>query len=601
LQGRREARKICTSTEKEALMRRIFLRAAALATLAMTTSSPTRAQTDACPGGDAELSLPRGFCATIFADHIGHARHMAVAPNGVVYVNTWSGRYYGSARPPAGGFIVALRDADGDGRAETIKRFGATPVGGGAGGTGVAFHDGALYVEEGDKILRYALSKDDIVPSEMPRTVVFGMPLTGDHPMHPFAIDAQGRLFLDSASATNACQSQNRMRESPGLDPCRELETRAGVWLYEARANDQKFSPAERFATGIRNGEGIAIDGPHTYVTQHGRDQLSENWPKFYTREQGPELPAEEVVALKQGADYGWPYCYYDNFRGTLVLAPEYGGDGGRAIGVCAEKEEPIAAFPAHWAPNDLAVYHGGRFPSAYDGGLFIAFHGSWNRAPFPQGGYNVVFQPMANGRPKGDFVVFADGFAGPSKEPGGARHRPSGVAVGPDGALYVSDDVDGRIWRVTFHGDIANTDVEAAPVTPLTGGRTSGKAEPPEGVNAAAGALEGRKPPTPPGVSDAEIARGENIFNGHAANGTCAGCHGENGKGSSLAPDLASGKWLWGDGSLDAIRKTIVAGVPEPKQYRGVMPPKGGAPLTDADVNAVAAYVWAISRPKPD
>ncbi|MGE5369985.1 MAG: PQQ-dependent sugar dehydrogenase, partial [Chloroflexota bacterium] len=335
-------------------MRHTSLHAVSLAVLALA-SNPALSQDGAgpaaCPGGDAGLSLPRGFCATIFADEIGHARHMAIGPNGVVYVNTWSGRYYGTDRPPAGGFIVALRDDNGDGRAETVKRFGATPVGGGAGGTGIALYDGGLYVEESDKILRYSLSENDIVPSEKPQTVVSGMPLTGDHPMHPFAIDARGNLYLNSASATNSCQVQNRIRESPGLDPCRELEARAGVWRYEAKATGQKFSPAERFATGIRNGEGIAIDGERIYVTQHGRDQLSENWPKLYTREQGPELPAEELVELQQGADYGWPYCYYDSFVGALVLAPEYGGDGGKTIGVCAQKQGPLVAFPAHWAP----------------------------------------------------------------------------------------------------------------------------------------------------------------------------------------------------------------------------------------------------------
>src|SRR5208283_6083805 len=84
-------------------------------------------------------------------------------------------------------------------------------------------------------------------------------------------------------------------------------------------------------------------------------------------------------------------------------------------------------------------------------GGAFIAFHGSWNRAPYPQEGYNVVFQPLADGKPSGKFVVFADGFAGAIKEPGAAAHRPAGLAVGPDGALYISDDAHGTIWRVVY------------------------------------------------------------------------------------------------------------------------------------------------------
>src|SRR5690349_518404 len=138
--------------------------------------------------------------------------------------------------------------------------------------------------------------------------------------------------------------------------------------------------------------------------------------------------------------------------------------DGGKTIGVCAEKKAPIASFPAHWAPNDLVLYGAEQFPAAYRDGAFIAFHGSWNRAPFPQGGYNVVFQPLKDGKFSGKFVVFADGFAGADKEPGKAEHRPSGVAVGPDGSLYISDDQNGRIWRVTFAGDRATTGIEPAP-----------------------------------------------------------------------------------------------------------------------------------------
>ncbi len=86
---------------------------------------------------------------------------------------------------------------------------------------------------------------------------------------------------------------------------------------------------------------------------------------------------------MKRGGDYGWPECYFDDYQQEkLVLAPEYGGDGGRKIGVCAEKRAPVAFFPAHWAPNDMKIYEGTQFPAAYRGGAFIAFHGSWNRAP---------------------------------------------------------------------------------------------------------------------------------------------------------------------------------------------------------------------------
>jgi hypothetical protein len=93
-----------------------------------------------------------------------------------------------------------------------------------------------------------------------------------------------------------------------------------------------------------------------------------------------------------------------------------------------------------------LLIYSGSAFPAGYQGGAFIAFHGSWNRAPEPQGGYNVVFQPLKDGKAAGNFIVFADGFAGAVKEPGQAAFRPTGLAMAPDGALFISDDVHGRI-----------------------------------------------------------------------------------------------------------------------------------------------------------
>ncbi len=407
-------------------MRSTLQRLLALAPFACVGLAHGAPQTPSCPSEAAGLALPPGFCATIFADRLGHARHLTVSAQGVVYVNTWSGRYYANAKPPSGGFLVALKDSTGAGKADVIERFGRTPADGGKGGTGVALYGGALYAEEGDSIVRYRLAAGEVAPKGESDVIVSGLPLSGDHPMHPFVIDAKGNIYMDSGSATNSCQVKNRTRESPGLEPCKELETRAGIWRYAANQTGQTFSPAARFATGVRNGEGFAIDGDRVFVTQHGRDQLSENWPKLYKPEQGPELPAEELLELDHNADFGWPECYYDGVQKKRVLAPEYGGDGGRKQGVCAGKKAPLAAFPAHWAPNDLLLYHGAGFPAAYDGGFFIAFHGSWNRAPLAQGGYNVVFQPATGGQPTGDYVVFADGFAGAAKEPGAPRigHR---------------------------------------------------------------------------------------------------------------------------------------------------------------------------------
>jgi glucose/arabinose dehydrogenase len=415
-----------------------------------TTDSAGRESTTPAATPDARLKLPPGFTATVFADGIGSARHLVVAPNGIVYVNTWRSPYDSTQRVPAGGFLVALRDTTGDGRADLIRRFGSTVESGSRGGTGIALRNGDLYVEADSEIVGYCLAGDALVPADEALSIVTGLPATGGHPMHPIAVD-QSNIFVNLGSASNSCQVKDREPESPGQKPCRELARRAGIWRF-GMVNGQRFNQARRFATGIRNAGGLAIhpgDGV-LYATQHGRDQLAENWPKLYNWKQGANLPAEELLRVEQGGDYGWPYCYYDSTAAALVLAPEYGGDG-KKVGECATKRGPVAVFPAHWAPVALVFYEGDMFPPSYRGGAFIAFHGSWNRAPEPQEGYNVVFQPMSRGKASGKYQVFADGFAGARKEPGLAAHRPAGLAVGPDGALYVSDDQRGRIWRVVY------------------------------------------------------------------------------------------------------------------------------------------------------
>jgi len=553
-----------------------------------------------CPSNDSGLTLPAGFCATIFADGIGHARHMAAAPSGVLYVNTWSGRYYGNAAPHEGGFLVALQDTTGTGKADVIQRFGETVQSGGAGGSGIAMYKGAIYAEINDRIVRYSLPSGSIVPKDPGVTVLSGLPLTGDHPMHPFIIDSQGNLYVDVATPSNACQEKNRIPGSPGKNPCDELATRGGIWRYDANKTNQVFSSAERYATGIRNGEGFAFDAVGLlFVTQHGRDQLHANWPDIYKPDQEATLPAEQIMLLKQGGDYGWPECYYDPFVDKLILAPEYGGDGKKA-GICASKIAPVAAYPAHWAPNGMAHYDKTQFPQRYRDGVFIAFHGSWDRAPYPQGGYNVVFQPLSGDHASGQCEIFADGFAGATKSPQDAAHRPSGLAVGPDGSLYVSDDVSGRIYRIVYLGGAANPGgkITACPSAASPAGEISASAgRPPEGVNPDAGKASAANVPVPEGATPAMVALGERIYRGQVGGATCTGCHGEDAGGTTLGPSLTSGKWLWSDGSYAAIAKTITDGVPQPKLYRAPMPPMGGAVLTADQVNAVAAFIWSVNH----
>jgi hypothetical protein len=261
---------------------------------ASATRADALAQKPACQGDNGGLTLSPGFCATIFADNLGHVRHLVVAPDGTLYANTWSGRYFPNAPPPPGGFLLALKDTRGEGRAD-VQRFGVTVEAGGTGGSGIALYHDALFAEENGRILRYTLAPGTALLIGQPTVVLSGLPLTGDHPMHPFVIDSKGELFVDLGSATNSCQFQNRIPNSPGHNPCTEEETRAGTWRYDANKTGQVFSPKERFVTGLRNGEGFAFDDAgRLFATQHGRDQLFQNWPRFYTAAQSAELPAEE-------------------------------------------------------------------------------------------------------------------------------------------------------------------------------------------------------------------------------------------------------------------------------------------------------------------
>jgi glucose/arabinose dehydrogenase len=183
---------------------------------------------------------------------------------------------------------------------------------------------------------------------------------------------------------------------------------------------------------------------------------LHENWPKIFPDPAyGASNPAESMLEVNQGDNFGWPYCYYSVDLSKLVLAPEYGGDG-KKTDRCTSMKNPVATYPAHWSPLDLLLYGATAFPSRYRNGAFITFHGSWNRMKGMQAGGKVVFQPMANGRPSGAYEIFADGFAGVPPEqidPNTAKHRPVGMAIAPDGSLYVADDKGGRIYRITYRG----------------------------------------------------------------------------------------------------------------------------------------------------
>ena len=393
-----------------------------------------------CAADNGGLTLPAGFCAVVAHDSIGKARHIAVAPNGNVYV---------ALGQPAGGGIVGLRDTNGDGVLDEEVRFGE------AGGTGMAIRGERLYFGANTFVVRYRLG-DALRPTSEADTVVIGFPEQRAHAAKSLTFDDGANLFVNVGGPSNACQTQDRAAGSPGIDPCPQLERQMGIWRFDTHRGKQQQQDGRRYASGIRNA--VALDwNPNDntlYVVQHGRDQLNTIAPSHFDERANAEKPAEEMLRVNDGDTFAHPYCFYDPVQRRRVLAPEYGGDG-QQVGRCATYEAPVAVYPAHFAPNDLLFYRGQHFPARYRGGAFIAFHGSWNRAPLEQRGYQVVFQPFAGGRPTPEYEVFANGFAGRATvaQPGEAAHRPVGLAEAPDGTLYIVDSVRGRIWRVFWRG----------------------------------------------------------------------------------------------------------------------------------------------------
>lgn len=451
------------------LSARSFVGVAALLAAACSSGEKKSADTTAaagapgiaasCPAGDsAQLTLPAGFCASVFADSIGKARHLVVAPNGVVYVTlanmgrSTEQKVGGQPRTSSPRGVAAMRDANGDGKADSVMYFGDH------GETGIGIHNGHLYVDQQDRIVRWPLDSASPIPTGKMEVVVSGIPARPGHLARNFTIDQNGTLYLNVGSATNACQPKDRQPDMPGEDPCRELTTRAGIWKFDANKVGQRFSPGARFATGIRNAMGLAVSplDNKLWATQHGRDGLFDYWKsRFPDPKYQAENPAEELMQVEQNDDFGWPYCYYAVDQKKLVDAPEYGGDGKKS-GRCDSRKEPVAAYGGHWAPMSLLFYTGSQFPAKYKAGAFIAFHGSWNRAPEQQAPGRIVFQPLSGEKTSGDYEMFAEGFAQvPPNEvqPGTVKHRPVGIAQAPDGSIFVSDDLGGRIWKIWYAG----------------------------------------------------------------------------------------------------------------------------------------------------
>jgi glucose/arabinose dehydrogenase len=393
----------------------------------------------ACAPNNDGLKLPQGFCAAVVAEDVGRARHLVVAPNGDLFVSSETGR------GGTGGGVFSLRDTDGDGKMDKREHFGAGSI------TGIALRNGFVYYATINSIVRYKLAAGELMPTGPAEVIAEGLVGTRQHGDKGLAFDGKGGVYVNIGAPSNACQQPDRQPKVAGQDPCPLLETAGGIWRFDENKLGQKQTDGKRYATGMRQMPGITWHNGSLWAVMHNRDGLDTMWPGQFTAEQNAEWPAEYLVKISDGANFGWPYCFYNNAEGKLVTNPEYGGDG-KKNDRCSGFTPPTVAFPGHWAPNDIAFYTGTQFPKAYQGGAFVAFHGSWNRAPLPQAGYNVTFVPFSGDKP-GKYEVYADGFAAKTgfTNPNDAAARPCGLAVGPDGSLYVVDDTKGKVWRIVY------------------------------------------------------------------------------------------------------------------------------------------------------
>jgi glucose/arabinose dehydrogenase len=342
--------------------------------------------------GRADLVVPDGFAASVFASGLAGPRLITFGPGGLLYVaEAYANR------------IAVLHDRNGDGTAEATSIFASDLPS----VHSVVWHDGALYAGVPTGVIELR-DKNGDGKADARKVLIDNYPTDG-HSTRTVLFLPDGRMLVSIGSSCNVCKES---------DP-----RRAAIVAYDGpSAMGEKV-----FAKGLRNAVGLALH-PVTgelWATCNERDWL------------GDDLPPDTVRIVTEGSDNGWPRCD----AGT-ISDPDFGADTG-----CSGVPGPAVLLQAHSAPLGLAFYTGTSFPPEYRGDLFVAFHGSWNRS-VPTG-YKVVRIHISGGKPEGAVQDFATGFA--IADQSRILGRPVGVAVGPDGALYVSDDKGGFIYRIAY------------------------------------------------------------------------------------------------------------------------------------------------------
>ena len=396
------------------------------------------------------LTLPLGFHATVVADSLGPVRHLAVRDNGDIYVSTLD----------RGIFALHL---DAKHKADQIEHFGAVQ-----GGTGIRFYHGALYATSSSGVYRFTFDNSkELVPEKIPQIIVEGMPVRDpgfNRENRALAIDGAGNIFVSMGGSANLCVARSSPAAAPpgagpqtpsgpppvGLKPCPDLGSRSGIWRFSAHKTDQKFpADGEQLATGIRDMTALAWSpsDQQLYGIMHGRDDTHKYWPDIVSVTDEAQI-ADEMDVVTKGTNFGWPYTYYDGVRKQRLISPEYGGDG-KALAPPDIYSNPVLTFSPRSAPVDLVFYSGDKFPVSYRGGAFVVLHGTGNK-----NGYDVDFVPVNRGGIAGPPTVFAKGFSAfdtAGNPTNRAKYRPIGVAVGQDGALYVADSQQGKLWRIAY------------------------------------------------------------------------------------------------------------------------------------------------------